>query len=104
MVSTLVEGLGVGLGVIIVAFGIYVLALRSSHHYTSTLTCPKCKSAFEYKWVPLASFTSVRLGTSRYLQCPVCHEWSTFNIIATRNKGDAQVQPYAQLDNLTVKT
>lgn len=97
MISALVEGLGIGLGVIIVVFAIYVLALRSSHHYTSTLTCPKCKSTFEYKWIPLTSFTSVRLGTSRYLQCPVCHEWSTFNITATRNKGNAQVRSYSKL-------
>lgn len=84
--------LGVTVAVLAIIFGVYVFALRSSHHYTSTLTCPKCKSTFEYKWVPLASFSSVRLGTSRYLQCPICHDWSTFNILATRNGTSRQVQ------------
>jgi len=53
-------------------------------HYTSRLTCPKCGKRFDYNWVPGGSFDSVRLATKRYIQCPSCHEWSTFEIVATR--------------------
>ncbi len=71
---------------------IYVAAMRSRHHYTSTLTCPKCNGTFDYGWVPLASFNAVRLGHERYLQCPLCHQWSTFNIWDTR-KSEVPAQP-----------
>jgi hypothetical protein len=60
-------------------------------HFTSRLTCPKCGKQFDYKWVPFGSFTSVRLGDERYLSCPNCHQWSTFNIVNTRIKKDKPV-------------
>ena len=78
--------LPLALAPIIVVVALYVFAMRSRYHYTSSLTCPNCHGTFEYKWVPMASFTSVRLGTSRYLQCPLCHEWGRFNIVGTRTK------------------
>jgi len=74
----------VGPAVLVVVLVAYVALLKTRHHYTSRLTCPRCGRPFDYQWVPLASFSAVRLGTSRYLQCPVCHEWSTFNIWDTR--------------------
>lgn len=86
MAGTLIIRLGISVGVIIAASIIYNFALRTSHHYVSTLTCPKCSRTFDYKWVPLASFTALRLGTSRYLQCPFCRGWSTFNITVAKNK------------------
>jgi DNA-directed RNA polymerase subunit RPC12/RpoP len=57
-------------------------------HYTSRLTCPKCKQQFDYGWVPGGSFTAIRLGTERYLRCPHCHGWSTFEMLSTRVKKD----------------
>jgi hypothetical protein len=50
----------------------------------SRLTCPKCGGTFDYEYVPGASFTAVRLGSSRYLACPVCHRWSTFDLSERR--------------------
>ena len=50
----------------------------------SHLKCTKCNSEFDYAFLPGGSFTSIRLGGSRYLRCPVCHKWSMFNIRDTR--------------------
>lgn len=52
----------------------------------SKLKCPKCGYEFEYKWIPLASLTSIRWGKKRYMRCPNCHKWSWFNIWDTRIK------------------
>ncbi len=70
----------IGPVVLVVVVVLYVVALRTRHHYTSLLTCPKCNRTFDYEWVPLASFSAVRLGKERYLQCPLCHESSMFNM------------------------
>ncbi len=48
------------------------------------LTCPKCQQTFDYDFVPGASVTALRLGTSRYMACPSCHRWSTFDFRTTR--------------------
>lgn len=45
---------------------------------TVPLTCPKCQGRFDYAFVPGASVTAFRLGTGRYLACPVCRRWSYF--------------------------
>ena len=82
--ATLSVIVGVSTIVIGVALVVYVLALRSRYHYTSALTCPKCGKAFEYKWVPGASFSAVRLGKDRYLRCTACHERSTYDVFDTR--------------------
>ena len=51
----------------------------------SRLACPKCGKVFDFEWVPLTSFTALRLGKGRrYMACPLCHRWSTFNIWKTR--------------------
>ncbi len=74
----------IGPAAVFAALAVYLTALRTRHHYTSTLACPPCHSTFEYKRVPLASFSALRLGTSRYLECPLCHEWSTYNLHGTK--------------------
>ena len=48
------------------------------------LTCPKCSKTFDYDFVPGASVTALRLGTSRYMACPLCHRWSSFDMNTTR--------------------
>jgi hypothetical protein len=50
------------------------------------LTCPKCAGSFDYEYVPGASFTAFRLGTSRYMRCPLCHRFAVFPM---RNAPDA---------------
>ena len=80
-------GIGIGVDVILVAV---VLMLRSRKGMVggpvmlSHLKCPKCNVEFDYAYLPGASFTSLRLGGSRFLQCPDCHKWSVFNLIGTR--------------------
>ena len=71
--------------VVIVLF--YLLSARRNRRFgthgvvqQSRLTCPKCHQTFDYEWVPGAALTAVRLGTSRYMACPLCHKWSTFDI------------------------
>lgn len=49
----------------------------------SRLTCPKCGRTFDYEWIPGASLTAVRLGKDRYMACPLCHKWSTFDVADT---------------------
>ena len=48
------------------------------------LVCPKCRQTFDYDFVPGAALTAIRLGTSRYMACPLCHKWSTFDMTANR--------------------
>ena len=48
----------------------------------NTLVCPKCNRTFNYQFVPGASFTSLRLGTSRFMKCPQCGKWSVIKIIS----------------------
>ena len=74
----------IGPAVLATVFLVYVGALRTRHHRTSMLTCARCGRTFEYDWVPLASFSAFRLGSRRHLQCPLCKEWSTFDIKSTR--------------------
>ena len=83
---------GVSVAVIVVLIVIYLVFPRvKGLHYTSRLTCPKCGKQFDYNWVPGGSLSSVRLGSERYLSCPNCHGWSTFEIFKTRIKKDKQV-------------
>jgi hypothetical protein len=43
--------------------------------------------------VPAISFSSVRLGKDRYMRCPLCSEWSTFNIWDTRKAPSGGQRP-----------
>lgn len=56
-----------------------------THGYVqrSHLRCPKCSREFDYDWVPGFSFSSVRLGKGRYMACPLCQQWSYFDIYDT---------------------
>jgi len=47
----------------------------------NTLACPKCNRQFNYQFAPGASFTSLRLGRSRYMKCPLCGKWSVIKIV-----------------------
>ncbi|MGI0071968.1 MAG: hypothetical protein ACRECT_07910 [Thermoplasmata archaeon] len=78
---------GVGIALVIIAVVFYVQVLRRGRSLGTTgavqrshLTCPKCHQEFDYDWVPGVSLTAVRLGTSRYMACPLCGRWSTFDI------------------------
>ena len=88
MVS-LALAVGLPVGALIVVAAVYFASLKSRYHYTSVLTCPKCQKTFDHDWVPAMSFSALRLGRSRYMQCPLCHEWSTFNIWDTRKPASA---------------
>jgi hypothetical protein len=75
--------------VLLVAFYVWVYlrnrAARSPGIVTrSRLTCPKCRRTFDYDYIPGASFSTVRLGTSRYMRCPLCRRWSRFELAANR--------------------
>lgn len=84
-------GIAIGVGAIVVVIVLYALLTRRLNHRSgrrgivqkSRLTCPKCGRTFDYEWVPGAAMTAVRLGNERYLACPLCHHWSTFNIVDT---------------------
>ncbi|MDG6906176.1 MAG: hypothetical protein JRN20_10375 [Nitrososphaerota archaeon] len=68
---------------VVVLVAIYLAMPRFGPHYTSRLKCPKCGKEFDYDWLPGGSFTAVRLGTKRYMSCPLCKKWSTFDILST---------------------
>jgi len=80
----------IGPSVLVVVVVVYLAALRTRYHYASTMTCPKCHRSFDYDWVPGASFTAFRLGRSRYMQCLLCHEWSTFDVLSTRKRDSGE--------------
>ena len=63
--------------------------------WTRTLTCPHCHREFDYDWYPGASLSAVRLGDRRYLKCPLCGKWGTFDIYHTivRRPGDPPASP-----------
>lgn len=48
------------------------------------LACPKCHQQFDYDFIPGASFTAVRLGTSRYMACPMCKKWAIFPMVSNQ--------------------
>ena len=103
MAGTLIF-LAIGIAVIVVALVLYAFILARGRRVgtrgivqRSHLRCPKCRQAFDYDWVPGASFTAVRLGPARYKACPLCHRWSTFdlygNLIARTPAGSGTTPP-----------
>lgn len=60
--------------------------LDGAKRWTRRLRCPRCHGEFDYDLVPVMSVTAIRLGTSRYMRCPLCHRWGMFPL--TRSKGD----------------
>lgn len=91
MIGPRVIGIAIGVGAIVVVIVVYALLTKRLNRRTgrrglvqkSRLTCPKCGETFDYEWVPGAALTAVRLGNSRYMACPLCHHWSTFNLVET---------------------
>ncbi len=64
---------------------IFVLARNSAGILQlSHLKCMECGTEFDYAWIPLVSFTSLRFGPWRFFRCPVCRRFSVFNIWDTR--------------------
>jgi len=57
------------------------------------LSCPRCRRAFDYRWVPGASLSSFRLGTRRLLRCPLCGAWSVFDVRSSRPPADPAKGP-----------
>ena len=49
----------------------------------SRLTCPRCGEQFDHDWVPGAALLALRFGKKRYMACPKCGAWSTFEIRST---------------------
>jgi hypothetical protein len=78
--------------VVIVALGLYYWWVYRRNRSLGTpgivsrvrLTCPKCHQTFDFDFIPGASISALRLGTSRYMACPLCHRWSTFDMNSTR--------------------
>ena len=62
----------------------------------NTLTCPKCNGQFNYQFAPGASFTSLRLGRSRYMKCPLCGKWSVVKIVSKPVMPPDQAAPTKQ--------
>ena len=84
--SNLALMVAIPVGTLVVVASIYLVSLGSRYRYTSVLKCPRCQRTFDYEWVPAMSFTAARLGRNRYIGCPLCHEWSTFNLWDTRKR------------------
>ena len=53
--------------------------------------CPRCDRDFEYDLIPGMSVTAVRLGTSRYMRCPLCHRFATFRLSYRTKQGGSEV-------------
>ena len=89
IVGSVALGVGIGVIVLLVVFYLYLYRRNRSEGSRgivtrSRLTCPKCHQTFDYDYVPGASLTAVRLGTSRYMECPLCHQWSIFDLASNR--------------------
>ena len=89
LVGSIAIGVAVGVIVLLVVFYLYIYRRNRAEGSgglvtRSRLTCPKCHQTFDYDYVPGASFTAVRLGTGRYMACPLCGKWSTFDLASTR--------------------
>ncbi len=94
--------ISLGVAVVIVALlvGFYVWVVRRNRGEgtpglvtRSRLTCPKCHQAFDYEYLPGASVTTLRFGRSRYMRCPLCHQWSTFDLSSNRVPPDPAAPP-----------
>lgn len=84
----------IAVAIIIVVMGIVIGLVRRKTGRViqrSHLRCPKCDGEFDYDWIPGVSFTAVRLGTKRYMACPKCHRWSTFDILSSAEIAPSKV-------------
>ncbi|MGP8158792.1 MAG: hypothetical protein ACLPWO_04190 [Thermoplasmata archaeon] len=55
--------------------------------WSRRLRCPHCHMEFDYDFVPGMSVTALRLGTSRYMRCPLCRRWGTFPLTRSNDAG-----------------
>ncbi len=86
--SAALFAVGVGAGILLVVLLLlFAIAARRNRRtgrtgfvQRSRLTCPKCHQVFDYTWVPGAALDAVRLGSARYMACPLCRRWSIFDI------------------------
>ena len=83
--------LGIAVVLVVILVGFYLWVLRRNRALgapgvvsRSRLTCSKCHRTFDYDYIPGASLTAVRLGGARYMACPLCHRWSTFDLTSDR--------------------
>ncbi len=81
---------GAGSILAVIAVVLFAVVLRRVRRFgtrgwaeRSHLHCPKCRTEFDYDWVPGVSFSAVRLGTGRYMACPSCGGWSYFDLYGT---------------------
>ena len=70
--------------IIVLGSVLFILLPRYGPHYTSRLKCPKCGKQFNYHWIPGATYTSLRYGNKRHLNCPYCHQKAIYDIARTR--------------------
>ncbi len=93
LVSGLATDIAIGSGIALVALlaAFYWWVYRRNRALGSPgivsrarLVCPKCRQTFDYDFVPGAAVTAIRLGRSRYMACPLCRRWSTFDLSSTR--------------------
>jgi hypothetical protein len=75
-------GFIIAAAVIVIVILVMVFARRGVKGLTlmSHLQCPKCGGEFDYVYIPGISFTSIRMGGSRLLRCPVCGKSSVFDL------------------------
>jgi hypothetical protein len=64
---------------------------RFTEHYRS-MAIVRCKQGglFETKWVPLASFKAVRLGSRRLQKCPVHRRWELVQRVGATTLSDEE--------------
>ncbi|MHB8352402.1 MAG: hypothetical protein ACYDFT_06945 [Thermoplasmata archaeon] len=83
-------GLSIGIGAIVVLIVVLFVMMRRLNQKTgptglvrhSRLTCPKCGRTFDFEWMPFGSVSAFRLGNGkRYMACPICTKWSTFDLL-----------------------
>jgi len=56
--------------------------------WSRRLRCPHCHEEFDYDFVPGMSVTALRLGTSRYMRCPLCRRWGKFPLTGSNLEGN----------------
>jgi hypothetical protein len=73
------------------------VALRV-REYGRSMAIARCSQGglFETKWVPLASFKAVRLGSRRLQRCPVHRKWELIERVDPATLSEAQRSEAAQ--------
>ncbi len=61
--------------------------MEEGSRWSRRLRCPHCQGEFDYDFVPGMSVTALRLGTSRYMRCPLCRRWGRFPLTRPKDAG-----------------